>query len=64
MSRTNQVKTEVEMLEGKGPFPALLILVGSGPTNRDGNSLMLPGKNDSLKMEAKELAANGIVSIS
>lgn len=57
------MKAEVEMPEGEGPFPAMLILAGSGPTDRDGNSLMLPGKNDSLKMVAEELAANGIASI-
>lgn len=57
------MKAEVEMPEGEGPFPAMLILAGSGPTDRDGNSLMLPGKNDSLKMVAEELAANGVASI-
>lgn len=57
------MKAEVEMPEGDGPFPAMLILSGSGPTDRNGNSLMLPGKNDSLKMVAEELAANGIASI-
>ena len=57
------MKAEVEMPEGEGPFPTMLILAGSGPTDRDGNSLMLPGKNDSLKMVAEELAANGIASI-
>ncbi|MFD1030189.1 alpha/beta hydrolase [Metaplanococcus flavidus] len=57
------MKAEVEMPEGEGPFPAMLILAGSGPTDRDGNSLMLPGKNNSLKMVAEELAANGIASV-
>ena len=57
------MKAEVEMLEGGGPFPAMLILAGSGPTDRNGNSMMIPGKNDSLKMIAEELAANGIASI-
>lgn len=57
------MKAEVEMPEGEGPFPAMLILAGSGPTDRNGNSMMLPGSNDSLKMVAEELAANGIASI-
>ena len=57
------MKAEVEMPEGEGPFPAMLILAGSGLTDRDGNSLMLTGKNDSLKMVAEELSANGISSI-
>lgn len=40
----------------------VLILAGSGPTDRDGNSLGLPGKNDSLKMIAADLAHRGIAS--
>ncbi len=35
--------------EGTGPFPVVLILSGSGPTDRDGNSAMFPGKNNSLR---------------
>lgn len=41
----------------------LLIHPGSGPTDRDGNSAMLPGKNDSLKLLAEALAAKGIPSV-
>jgi len=41
----------------------VLILPGSGPTDRDGNSLGLPGKNDSLKMMAEDLASRGIPSV-
>ena len=43
--------------------PVFLIIAGSGPTDRDGNSAMLPGKNDSLKMLAETLAQNGIASV-
>ncbi|ANU26290.1 alpha/beta hydrolase [Planococcus versutus] len=57
------MKAEVEMPKGEGPFPVMVILAGSGPTDRDGNSVMIPGKNDSLKMVAEEMAANGIASI-
>ena len=57
------MKAEVEMPEGEGPFPVMVILAGSGPTDRDGNSVMIPGKNNSLKMVAEEMAANGIASI-
>lgn len=45
------------------PVPAVLIIAGSGPTDRDGNSKGLPGKNDSLKMMAQTLQAAGIASI-
>jgi uncharacterized protein len=49
--------------EGSGPHPVALIIAGSGPTDRDGNSVALPGKNDSLKKLAEELAASGIASL-
>jgi uncharacterized protein len=46
-----------------GRVPVTLIVAGSGPTDRDGNSAGLPGKNDSLEMLAEGLAANGIASL-
>lgn len=45
------------------PMPVVLIIAGSGPTDRDGNTTVLPGKNNSLKMLAEGLAANGIASL-
>lgn len=41
----------------------VLIIAGSGPTDRDGNSAMLPGRNDSLKMLASALAQAGYASV-
>jgi len=41
----------------------VLIIAGSGPTDRDGNSALLPGRNDSLKMLAVALAEEGIASV-
>lgn len=47
--------------EGEGPFPVMLIIPGSGPTDRNGNA---PGmENNGLKMLAEELASNGIASV-
>ncbi|MRX07517.1 alpha/beta fold hydrolase [Pseudoduganella sp. FT25W] len=46
-----------------GKVPVVLLHSGSGPTDRDGNSTMLPGPNDSLKMVAEGLARHGIASI-
>jgi uncharacterized protein len=45
-----------------GPFPVALIIAGSGPTDRDGNS---PAgvKSDAYKLLAQGLAANGIASL-
>ncbi|MFZ6818546.1 alpha/beta hydrolase [Undibacterium sp. Ji22W] len=43
--------------------PVVLIIAGSGPTDRDGNSPALPGKNNSLRMLAEELAIAGFASV-
>ena len=45
------------------PVPVALIIAGSGPTDRDGNSTQLPGKNDSLRLLAEALADAGIASV-
>lgn len=44
------------------PSPLVLILAGSGPTNKDGNTIGL-GQNNSLKMLAEGLADAGITSV-
>jgi pimeloyl-ACP methyl ester carboxylesterase len=44
-------------------IPVVLILSGSGPTDRNGNSPMLPGKNNTLLMLAEGMASNGIASL-
>ncbi len=49
--------------KGAKPKPVVLLISGSGPTDRDGNSYALPGRNDSLKMLAEGLAAKGIASL-
>jgi pimeloyl-ACP methyl ester carboxylesterase len=43
--------------------PVVLLHSGSGPTDRDGNSTLLPGPNDSLRMVAEGLARQGIASV-
>ena len=53
----------LEMPQGEGPFLLMVIIAGSGPTDHDGNSPVLPGKNNSLKMIAEGLAAEGVASI-
>ncbi|WP_083509190.1 alpha/beta hydrolase [Planococcus rifietoensis] len=52
-----------EIPETDGPHPAAILIAGSGPTDKDGNSLTLTGKNNSLKMLAEELKAKGIAVI-
>ena len=51
------------MKETAKQMPVVMFISGSGPTDRDGNSPMLPGKNNSLRMLAEGLAMNGIASL-
>ncbi|WP_226929473.1 alpha/beta hydrolase [Janthinobacterium aquaticum] len=48
---------------GDGKVPVVLLHAGSGPTDRNGNSAMLPGRNDALRMLADALARNGIATL-
>jgi len=48
--------------DGKPPFPVVLIIAGSGPTDRDGNS-RLGVKTDTYNLLAATLAARGIASL-
>ncbi|MDR2214067.1 MAG: lysophospholipase, partial [Pseudomonadales bacterium] len=43
--------------------PVVLMIAGSGPTDRDGNTVGLLGKNDSLLLLAQALAEHGIASL-
>ncbi|ASF41126.1 alpha/beta hydrolase [Halobacillus halophilus] len=43
--------------------PVALIIPGSGPTDRNGNSPGIEGKNNSLKLLAEELADRGVASV-
>jgi uncharacterized protein len=46
-----------------GKAPVALIIAGSGPTDRDGNSAVPGFRNDSLKLLATALAQQGIASV-
>ncbi len=52
---------ELMLPEGNGPFAAVLLLPGSGPTDRDGNQLPTY-RIDSLKQIAEHLAKSGIAT--
>lgn len=60
---TGKLYGTLEVPSGKGPFTLVIIHAGSGPTDRDGNSPAIPGKNNSLKLLAEGLAHNGIASL-
>lgn len=48
---------------GDGPFPVVLVIAGSGPTDRNGNSPALPGANNAYKLLAEALAAQGVATL-
>jgi len=60
---TGKLAGSLRLPAATGPAPVALIIAGSGPTDRDGNSAMLPGRNDSLRMLAEALAAKGVASV-
>lgn len=49
--------------DGDGPFPAVVLVAGSGPTDRDWNSPMLPGENGSGRLLAEALVDAGFASL-
>lgn len=48
---------------GEGPFPAVIMVAGSGPTDRNWNSPLIPGTNGSAALLAQVLAASGFVTL-
>lgn len=49
--------------DGDGPFPAVVLVAGSGPTDRDWCSPLLPGTNGSGRLFAEAFADAGIASL-
>ncbi len=49
--------------EGAGPFPGVVLVAGSGPTDRDWNSPLLPGTNGSGRLLAEALGRAGFASL-
>lgn len=46
---------------GNGPFPAVILVAGSGPTDRNWNSPLIAGTNGSAALLAQALAGKGFV---
>ncbi|GAA5195331.1 hypothetical protein [Microbacterium jejuense] len=49
--------------DGEGPFPGVVLVAGSGPTDRDWNSPLMPGTNGSGRLVAEALAEAGYASM-
>ena len=49
--------------EGDAPFPGVVFIAGSGPTDRDRCTPLLPGTNGSARLLAETLARAGFASI-
>ena len=45
------------------PVPGVVLIAGSGPTDRDGNNPLIPVKVDLLRLVAERLAAAGIATL-
>ncbi|MBS0550095.1 MAG: alpha/beta fold hydrolase [Proteobacteria bacterium] len=45
------------------PVPGVVLIAGSGPTDRDGNTPLIPARIDTLKLIAARLAAAGIATL-
>jgi pimeloyl-ACP methyl ester carboxylesterase len=48
---------------GPGPFPAVVMVAGSGPTDRNWNSPLLPGTNGSAALLAEVLTDDGFLTL-
>ncbi|MHB1133117.1 MAG: alpha/beta hydrolase family protein [Chloroflexota bacterium] len=48
---------------GPGPFPGVVMVAGSGPTDRDWNTPLLPGGNGSARLLAEALVERGFASL-
>jgi alpha-beta hydrolase superfamily lysophospholipase len=57
------VSATLTLPEGEGPFPAVVFVAGSGPTDRNWNSALLPGRNGSAALLADELTRAGFVTL-
>jgi pimeloyl-ACP methyl ester carboxylesterase len=58
-SKTGTLFGTIDLPAGDGPWPVVLVLAGSGPTDRDGNQPKIV-KTDCLKQLGQALAAKGV----
>ncbi len=60
---TGKINGSLLLPAAKGQVPVALIIAGSGPTDRNGNSTALPGANNSLMLLAQALGDAGFASV-
>jgi fermentation-respiration switch protein FrsA (DUF1100 family) len=58
---TGTLHGTLDLPNDTAPCPVVVIIAGSGPTDRDGNQALM--KNDSLKLLGQALAAKGIAAL-
>ena len=58
-----EVNASLSLPEGEGPFPAVIMVAGSGPTDRNWNTPMIPGTNGSGALLARMLTDLGYVTL-
>ena len=57
------VNASLTLPRGEGPFPAVIMVAGSGPTDRNWNSPLIPGANGSAALLAQVLAGIGFIAL-
>ncbi|HNW99389.1 MAG TPA: alpha/beta hydrolase [Bacteroidales bacterium] len=58
-----EIKGTLTLPKNKNNIPVVLIIAGSGPTDRNGNSPLLGVNTNSYKLIAEKLQKNGIASV-
>ena len=57
------VNASLTIPPGAGPFPAVIMVAGSGPTDRNWNTPLIPGTNGSAALLAQALTGLGYVTL-
>ena len=63
VTATGKIDGSLQLPASKDKLPVVLIIAGSGPTDRDGNSAGLKGKNNSLKLLAESMVQARVASV-
>ncbi|HET8747804.1 MAG TPA: alpha/beta hydrolase, partial [Ramlibacter sp.] len=58
-----QLAGTLALPDSPAPWPAALLIAGSGPTDRDGNNPLLGTRIDNLRRLADALARRGVASL-